>query len=87
MKYGVIVHSPNLLPYVVPVDEPTAKNVTEVYNSGSLVAPMFVIDFEAGEIFRVFEDASGFSLADKAKDKLGKNTKRDPDKSLAKVRW
>ena len=87
MKYGVIVHSPDLLPYVVPVDEPTAKNVTEVYNSGSLVAPMFVIDFEAGEIFRVLEDASGFSLADKAKDKLGKNTKRDPDKSLAKVRW
>ena len=83
MKYGVIVHSSDLLPYVVPVDEPTAKNVTEVYNSGSLVAPMFVIDFEAGEILRVFEDANGFSLADKAQDKLGKNTKRDPDERSA----
>ena len=83
MKYGVIVHSPNLLPYVVPVDEPTAKNVAEVYNSGSLVAPMFVIDFEAGEILRVFEDANGFSLSDKAQDKLGKNTKRDPDERSA----
>ena len=83
MKYGVIVHSPDLLPYVVPVDEPTAKNVTEVYSSGSLVAPIFVIDFEAGEILRVFEDANGFSLSDKAQDKLGKNTKRDPDERSA----
>ena len=79
MKYGVIVHSPDLLPYVVPVSEPTAVAAMDVYKSGSLIAPMFVIDFEAGEIFRVFEDDSGFSLADKAQDKLGKNTKRDPD--------
>ena len=79
MKYGVIVHSPDLLPYVVPVDEPTVRNVTDVAQSGSLVTPMFVIDFEAGEILRVFEDANGFSLSDKAQDKLGKNTNRDPD--------
>ena len=83
MKYGVIVHSPDLLPYVVPVDEPTTRSVKEVAESGSLVTPMFVIDFEAGEILRVFEDVSGLSLSDKAQDKLGKNTKRDPDERSA----
>lgn len=83
MKYGVIAHSPDLLPYVVPVSEPTGAAAMDIYRSGSLITPMFVIDFDLGKIYRVFEDESGFSLVENTEQKLGKNTKRNPDMQAA----
>ena len=79
MKYGVIVSRPNFLPYVIPVDEPSAAVVTTVTDNRELLCPLFVVDFESGEMFRVFEGENGYELSDRVTEKFGFLTKREPN--------
>jgi len=79
MKYGVIVSRPNLLPYVIPLESVSPAAVTEAVEEDSLIHPFFVVDFEAGEILRVFEGESGYGLAGQATELLGFMTNLDPE--------
>lgn len=74
MKYGLIVTRPQLLPYVVPIEEPTAVQAQKAYDEGDLVAPMFIIDFEASRVLRVMPSAEGYTLTDNAEELLGYRT-------------
>ena len=74
MKYGVIVSRPNFLPYVIPVDEPTPVAVSAVTDNRDLLTPLFVVDFEADKVYRVFETEGSFTLTDGAEEMLGFRT-------------
>ena len=74
MKYGVIVSRPMFLPYVVPVDEPTAAQAMKVYESESILTPLFVVDFEADKLYRVLEGEGGYTLTEQAQEMLGFRT-------------
>ena len=45
--------------------------VTTVTDNRDLAVPLFVVDFEAGEMFRVFEGENGYELSDRVTEKFG----------------
>ena len=85
MKYGVIVSRPSLLPYVIPLENVSPAAVTKAVEGDSLINPFFVVDFEAGEILRVFKGEDGYDLTGRATELLGFMTDLGSDHNPEKM--
>ena len=46
----------------------------KVYESESILTPLFVVDFEADKLYRVLEGEGGYTLTEQAQEMLGFRT-------------
>ena len=77
MKFGVIVASPNVMPYVIDIDADSATASMDVMSERDdidFISPLMVVDYEGARVLRVRQKETGIEVDDTAYDLLGAYT-------------
>lgn len=74
MKFGVIVASPNVMPYVIDIEAGSATATMDVLGKRDdidFLSPLMVVDYDNDRVMRIRQKESGIEVDDTAYDLLG----------------
>jgi hypothetical protein len=74
MKYGIIVASPNVMPYVIDIEAGSATATMDVLGKRDdidFLSPLMVVDYDNDRVMRIRQKESGIEVDDTAYDLLG----------------
>ena len=77
MKFGVIVASPNVMPYAIDIDADSATASMDVMSKRDdidFISPLMVVDYEGARVLRIRQKETGIEVDDTAYDLLGTYT-------------
>ena len=77
MKFGVIVASPNVMPYVIDIDADSATASMDVMSERDdidFISPLMVVDYEGARVLRIRQKETGIEVDNTAYDLLGAYT-------------
>ena len=74
MKFGVIVASPSVMPYVIDIEAGSATATMDVLGKRDdidFLSPLMVVDYDSDRVMRIRQKESGIEVDDTAYDLLG----------------
>lgn len=77
MKFGVIVASPSVMPYVIDIEAGSATATMDVLGKRDdidFLSPLMVVDYDNDRVMRIRQNETGIEVDDTAYDLLGAYT-------------